>query len=92
MNIGTGISPAVPLDSKPQQTSATPVPEEAAPPAAETIDSVSLSRAPEQSFALDQDDEARRAKVAAIREQLASGSYNISGRDVASKMLNAIRE
>ncbi len=40
---------------------------------------------------LPEEDEVRRDRVAAIRDQLASGSYNISGRDVASKILNALK-
>ncbi|KAA0891307.1 flagellar biosynthesis anti-sigma factor FlgM [Oryzomonas rubra] len=31
----------------------------------------------------------RWEKVASIRDQLAAGTYNISGKDVAAKMLNA---
>ena len=37
------------------------------------------------------DDEIRRDKVAAIRDQLAAGNYNISGKDVATKILNALK-
>jgi|SRR5450631_850538 len=37
------------------------------------------------------DEEIRRDKVAAIRDQLASGTYNISGKDVATKILNALK-
>lgn len=37
------------------------------------------------------DEEIRRAKVAAIRDQLASGNYNISGKDVANKILEALK-
>ncbi|MEI6305388.1 MAG: flagellar biosynthesis anti-sigma factor FlgM [Deltaproteobacteria bacterium] len=56
--------------------------------------SVKLSSALEQmkSTASLENDDARRDKVAAIRKQLASGTYNISGKDVASKILNAIKE
>ena len=36
-------------------------------------------------------DEARQAKVAAIRNQLASGNYNISGKDVATKILDLLK-
>jgi|GEM_PF-805919 len=35
--------------------------------------------------------EIRWGKVGAIREQLASGNYNISGKDVALKILNALK-
>lgn len=52
---------------------------------------VYLSAAAEQMTSVDQEEEARRAKVAAIRDQLASGSYNISGKDVASKILGALK-
>lgn len=37
------------------------------------------------------DEEIRRAKIAAIRDQLASGNYNISGKDVANKILEALK-
>lgn len=37
------------------------------------------------------DDEARRERVNAIRQQLAEGSYNISGKDVADKILNVLK-
>jgi anti-sigma28 factor (negative regulator of flagellin synthesis) len=37
------------------------------------------------------DDEARRERLNAIRQQLAEGSYNISGKDVADKMLNVLK-
>ena len=54
--------------------------------------SVKLSSAAEQAAAAGKiDDEARRAKVAAIRDQLASGSYSISGKDVATKILSALK-
>jgi flagellar biosynthesis anti-sigma factor FlgM len=37
------------------------------------------------------EDEARRERLNAIRQQLAEGSYNISGKDVAEKMLNVLK-
>lgn len=37
------------------------------------------------------DDEARRERLNIIRQQLAEGSYNISGKDVADKMLNILK-
>ena len=36
------------------------------------------------------DDEARRERLNIIRQQLAEGSYNISGKDVADKILNVL--
>lgn len=37
------------------------------------------------------DDEARRERLDIIRQQLAEGSYNISGKDVADKILNILK-
>lgn len=37
------------------------------------------------------DDEARRERLNAIRQQLSEGSYNISGKDVADKILNVLK-
>jgi anti-sigma28 factor (negative regulator of flagellin synthesis) len=37
------------------------------------------------------DDEARRERLNIIRQQLAEGSYNISGKDVADKILNLLK-
>ena len=54
--------------------------------------SVELSTAVDQmSTPAREDDEIRRQKVDAIRQQLASGTYNISGKDVADKILNALK-
>lgn len=54
--------------------------------------SVQLSTAAERMNApAPEDDEIRRQKVEAIRQQLASGTYNISGKDVANKILNTLK-
>lgn len=54
--------------------------------------SVRLSAQAQQAAAPDKvDEEARRAKLDAIREQLASGTYSISGKDVATKMLRLLK-
>jgi len=37
------------------------------------------------------EDEARMEKLATVRRQLAEGSYNISGKDVAEKMLKLLQ-
>ena len=37
------------------------------------------------------DDEARRERLNVIRQQLSEGSYNISGKDVANKILNVLK-
>lgn len=53
---------------------------------------VSFSPQAEQLLkAAPSEEEVRRDKIAAIREQLAAGSYNISGKDVAAKILNALK-
>ena len=39
-----------------------------------------------------EDDEISRQKVEAIRQRLASGTYNISGKDVANKILNTLKD
>lgn len=37
------------------------------------------------------DDDIRRERLNIIRQQLAEGSYNISGKDVADKILNILK-
>jgi negative regulator of flagellin synthesis FlgM len=49
--------------------------------------SVELSSAASQMA----EDEARLEKLNTIRQQLAEGSYNISGKDVAEKMLKILQ-
>lgn len=53
--------------------------------------SLELSAAVERMKETPQEDEIRRARVEAIRNQLASGTYNISGKDVANKILKALK-
>lgn len=53
---------------------------------------VELSPAAGQMNKLQDPDEISRAKVAAIRDQLASGTYNISGKDVANKILGVLKK
>lgn len=57
----------------------------------ESAYNVELSSVAGQTVSGGDEEEARRAKVAAIRDQLAAGSYNISGKDVASKILGALK-
>jgi len=52
------------------------------PPAEVTLSSAAVQLA---------EDEARRERLNAIRQQLAEGSYNISGKDVADKILNVLK-
>lgn len=64
-----------------------------APDRADDAFSVDISPAAEQKAAADaKEDQARRDKIAAIRAQLAAGSYSISGKDVAEKILESIKE
>ena len=53
-----------------------------APPVAVDLSSTAVQLA---------EDETRRARLDVIRKQLAEGSYNISGKDVADKMLNVLK-
>ena len=58
---------------------------------AESPFTVTLSReAALAAGSADAEEAARRERVAAIRAQLASGSYNISGKDVADKILKVM--
>jgi len=55
--------------------------------------SVDLSPTTEQQRSSAQSaDEISRERVAAIRDQLASGTYNISGKDVANKILGVLKK
>jgi len=53
--------------------------------------SVDISAQAEQLNQSQSTDEINRARVAAIRDQLASGTYNISGKDVANKILGVLK-
>lgn len=78
----------VPVETKkplPAQTKKEPA---AQPDAYNVTLSKAVAQAPEA--ALD-DEQVRWEKVAAIRKQLEAGTYNISGKDVASKILDALK-
>ena len=53
--------------------------------------SLKLSAAVERMQETPEEDAIRKARVEAIRNQLASGTYNISGKDVANKILKALK-
>jgi negative regulator of flagellin synthesis FlgM len=53
--------------------------------------SVAISSKAEQLSKPQNQDEISRDRVAAIRDQLASGTYNISGKDVANKILGVLK-
>jgi flagellar biosynthesis anti-sigma factor FlgM len=53
--------------------------------------SVDLSSKTEQLPSTQSPDEISRDRVAAIRDQLAAGTYNISGKDVANKILGVLK-
>lgn len=53
---------------------------------------VEISPAAGQLQIPDRNDQVTHERIAAIRDQLAAGTYNISGRDVASKILNVLKK
>ena len=53
--------------------------------------SVDISPEASQGSAPQSSDEISRDRVAAIRDQLAAGTYNISGKDVAKKILGVLK-
>ena len=71
----------------PQAATETPQP---AKPADDAF-SVHISPTAEQKSTLQDANEISRDRVAAIRDQLASGTYNISGKDVANKILAVLK-
>lgn len=79
--------PAVAPERRPKQQPTARLPD----PQNEEAYSVSLSSLPKHGIPESDEEEIRRAKVAAIRDQLASGTYNISGKDVANKILGALK-
>ena len=57
-----------------------------------TGDAFNVDISPTATHNTQQDsDEISRDRVAAIRDQLASGTYNISGKDVAKKILGVLK-
>jgi flagellar biosynthesis anti-sigma factor FlgM len=93
MKIENGImSPVAPVGTslhKPEIPAAT----ETAQPAknADEAFNVELSTKAEQLNKPQSADEISQDKIAAIRDKLAAGAYNISGKDVANKILNALK-
>lgn len=75
---------------KPARLSGTEKPQPAKP--VSDAFSIELSPAAEQLNPPRDPDEISRARVAAIRDQLASGTYNISGKDVANKILGVLKK
>jgi flagellar biosynthesis anti-sigma factor FlgM len=76
-----------------QKKKASPAGAEATQPAKSSDQAFSVdisSKAEQLNKPLDQD-EISRERVAAIRDQLASGTYNISGKDVANKILGVLK-
>ena len=93
MKIENGASSAIPQMETLQKKPTTPAVREAAQAAKPTDDafSVKLSSEAEQLNKPQNSDEINRDKVAAIRDQLAAGTYNISGKDVANKILGVLK-
>jgi flagellar biosynthesis anti-sigma factor FlgM len=84
---------AAELDSAHRKPDAKPTVESRQPlQAGSATFNVSLSTQAQQAAAQDKvEEEASRTRVDAIREQLASGTYSISGKDVATKMLRLLK-
>lgn len=78
------------LDPTRKKTAARPADGPLQPAKADNAFSVQLSTSVER-MNTPEDDEIRRQKVEAIRQQLASGTYNLSGKDVANKILNTLK-
>jgi flagellar biosynthesis anti-sigma factor FlgM len=88
----TGQPPVMALD---QQQKKSPVPATASglKPAQKLGNEafrVDISKSAAQAKETAKSDEINFDKVAAIRDQLAAGTYSISGRDVANKLLKAL--
>jgi len=72
-------------------------PAKQAVPAAHTTGAQTAAESPPDAVDLSStavqlaEDEARRERLNIIRQQLAEGSYNISGKDVADKILNVLK-
>lgn len=80
--------PTVP-DSTPEKSAANQTEREQEPQKPENEDST--TQADETVLPGSADEEIRQAKINAIREQLATGTYSISGKDVATKILNILK-
>lgn len=93
MKIETGtMSPIVPKERS-LKKAGTPVARETTQPAKPTDNafSVVISSKADQLNQPQSPDEISRDRVAAIRDQLAAGTYNISGKDVANKILGVLK-
>jgi flagellar biosynthesis anti-sigma factor FlgM len=94
MKIENGtVGSAVQLDTQTKKK-ATQAAAEAAQPAKPPGEafSVDISAKAEQLNRPQDQDEISRERVAAIRDQLAAGTYNISGKDVANKILGVLKK
>lgn len=93
MKIKSGIIGTIPQVETLQKKPAAKGVAETAKPARQTDEafSVKLSSKAEQLSKAPSPEEISRARVAAIRDQLASGTYNISGKDVANKILGVLK-
>ncbi|MDA8430283.1 MAG: flagellar biosynthesis anti-sigma factor FlgM [Geobacteraceae bacterium] len=93
MKIDNGtISPGIPMDTKLKKPAlhAAPAAPHPAIPAGEAF-KVELSSKAGQPNKPESPDEISHDRVAAIRDQLAAGTYNISGKDVANKILGVLK-
>jgi negative regulator of flagellin synthesis FlgM len=94
MKIENGtVGSVVQLDTQTKKKAAQAGAEAAQPakPSGEAF-SVDISAKAEQLNRPQDQDEISRERVAAIRDQLAAGTYNISGKDVANKILGVLKK
>ncbi|MFZ4855753.1 MAG: flagellar biosynthesis anti-sigma factor FlgM [Desulfuromonadaceae bacterium] len=89
MKIDTRISSYMELLKNEPVTAATPAAQSAGTTVAAEAPSVTVDFS--SSAVQLAEDEARRERLNIIRQQLAEGSYNISGKDVAEKMLKVLK-
>ena len=90
MKVDTTVQPAIVPRDLQQKKMATPAVKPAVKSGSEAFN-VEISRNAAQAHEAVKTDEISFAKVAAIRDQLAAGTYRISGKDVANKILTALK-
>lgn len=92
MKIDSGIKSTITaIDTQLKKTTRTATETRPATPKADAPFSVEISAAIEKMNTPPSPDEISHDRVAAIRDQLASGTYNISGKDVANKILGVLK-
>jgi len=93
MNIENATMGSIPqMDTQLKKTASQPVTESTRPiKSNDEAFSVDISSKAGQLNNPQSADDISRERVAAIRDQLAAGTYNISGKDVANKILGVLK-